>query len=56
MMEVRVIEKDQCIPGAACRISTACVGPDDERLQKLYLQELYELQLERHVDWKYSIV
>lgn len=40
MMEVKAIEKDQSIPGTTCRISAACVGPDDGRLQGLHLQEL----------------
>lgn len=35
-----MIEKDQSIPGAACRVKATCVGSDDGRLQGVHLQEL----------------
>lgn len=32
MMEVKVIEKDQSIPGATRGVKATCVGSDDGRL------------------------
>ena len=37
-----MFEKGQSIPSAACGVKTACVRPDDGRLQGVHLQELLQ--------------